>query len=692
MQWRWRSSGDGGERRLILTTSAAIFGISAGIALLPLWLCPAKPGQLPGYMTSAGLDAGASFHFLTGLVICTFFCALAIRPFAERLANARTWVIASIAASLSSALWIALAQEGVLIVTVVPLAFAALCYLLRGIPQRFTRSDVILIPAFFSVFLALHDLTTGATHPQRVIFSALLVATTRVLLPLVRRGRPLRFGHYFAAAPIALLLQTHYLGYSKRHAGWPSLVITLATPFALRLISATGTRRRRMRMAIAWIVHPATILCLANATSLLTAEGLVRADLFEDSHNLTIASEMLRGERPYRDIMPAHGLIQDGLLDFLILETRDVTAGHAVSTRGVIGSMVWVADYAIAAGVTGSADAGLLAYFLGVALGTPGGGFRMTPAFFAIAALACAVRRREPGWFRWAAILVIFAGLTSLDFGFYSAVAMIAAIVRLPSSIRRTAVRSAIRGGIIAGGTLLLGLTIAGITGPFIRTTLFEVATLGPVYAMMPYAAPPLLKQHAFPPDFLLGIFDNASLSVLLWCACVLGVAISISTGRRASHLGPHKGALTVVAVMIIACGLSYAERQHAYAAQLTAPLLVALMTLVIAAAHAATPGYVRDPRGRRHDRRTANDPPHHRRHGAEHQGSDESRRRRDSRASARARCSLHIRRCRDHPLRAQVCLHAHPQRDVLRLHESRSALFPPRSRLSDPAGRSTVL
>ncbi len=76
-------------------------------------------------MTSAGLDAGASFHFLTGLVICTFFCALAIRPFAERLANARTWVIASIAASLSSALWIALAQEGVLIVTVVPLAFAA---------------------------------------------------------------------------------------------------------------------------------------------------------------------------------------------------------------------------------------------------------------------------------------------------------------------------------------------------------------------------------------------------------------------------------------------------------------------------------------------------------------------------------------------------------------------------------------
>src|SRR5436190_5659101 len=129
---------------------------------------------------------------------------------------------------------------------------------------------------------------------------------------------------------------------------------------------------------------------------MLAAEGKPRADLFEDSHNLTTASEMLRGERAYRDIIPSHGLIQDGLLDYLILRFGRQTAGHVIETRGVIGSIVSVGLYAIGACATGSPDAGLLAYFLGVGIASSGGAVRATPAFFALAALAYGVRRRNP--------------------------------------------------------------------------------------------------------------------------------------------------------------------------------------------------------------------------------------------------------------------------------------------------------
>ena len=43
------------------------------------------------------------------------------------------------------------------------------------------------------------------------------------------------------------------------------------------------------------------------------------ADLFEDGHGLLPASEYLRGERPYRDIVPGHGFLTDGGLQLASL-------------------------------------------------------------------------------------------------------------------------------------------------------------------------------------------------------------------------------------------------------------------------------------------------------------------------------------------------------------------------------------
>jgi hypothetical protein len=57
------------------------------------------------------------------------------------------------------------------------------------------------------------------------------------------------------------------------------------------------------RLAFAGLV-PVSVAALAAAAVLGTPPT---ADLFENGHELLPASEYLRGERPYRDIVPATG-------------------------------------------------------------------------------------------------------------------------------------------------------------------------------------------------------------------------------------------------------------------------------------------------------------------------------------------------------------------------------------------------
>src|SRR5258705_9112571 len=113
---------------------------------------------------------------------------------------------------------------------------------------------------------------------------------------------------------------------------WPPLVIALVTPFLLRPFA-----RLRLRAAIAFVVYPLAAYAYFSATSLLAAEGMPHADLFEDSHNLLAASEMLRGELLYREVIPSHGLMQDGLLPYAALRTGPDTLGRVLKVRGLVG-------------------------------------------------------------------------------------------------------------------------------------------------------------------------------------------------------------------------------------------------------------------------------------------------------------------------------------------------------------------
>src|SRR6185295_20310987 len=142
--------------------------------------------------------------------------------------------------------------------------------------------------------------------------------------------------------------QTHFLGYRQRHMPWPPLILALATPILLRLfVPGTARACKRLRVAIAFVVYPLAAYSYFSAISLLAAEGMPHADLFEDSHNVLAASEMLRGEALFRDIIPSHGLIHDGLLPYAALRSGPVDLGRVLKVRGLIGALNVIGNYAL---------------------------------------------------------------------------------------------------------------------------------------------------------------------------------------------------------------------------------------------------------------------------------------------------------------------------------------------------------
>lgn len=557
-------------RESAAAAGAAIFGFAVGVALLPAWLRPARPGQLPAFMTKAGLDARASYNFYFALVALTLLAPLAARPLIRRLAEGRAWARNTAIAAMASALWIALAPETLPWVIVPPLVVVAVCERLRFRRMAFTRRDAVLVPFALCLFMALTDIAPSAAFGRRVVVSAGLTLLVRLLLPLVR-PRGLDAATCCAFAPLALVLQSHYLGYRDRHLGWPPLLFAFIVPFVMRLFV-----KQRWRRTIAYAVYPIIILAYTSATSTFAAEGRPHADLFEDAHNLTVASEMLRGERPYRDINPTHGLIQDGLLDYVILRTGKQTAGRANTAHGVIGSVVSVGIYAATALATGSPHIGLLGYFLAAVVKIAGGGVRAAPSLFALALAAGALRRRSPRMFTWATAVLVLAFLTSVDMGLYAAAALAVALWRMPRERRAAALRSTAIGGLAAGGVVLVAFLVTGILVPFFRTNLFELSPLAPLYSLDPFAPTDALRAHRFPPEVLAGFFDPASFLFILFAGVLVTAALLMQARRDG-----RRDALLLLCVWMIAAGLAYAERQHVNFQFAGAPIAAAAATLL---------------------------------------------------------------------------------------------------------------
>ena len=529
-----------------MRVSSALFGLAVAIALYPHFAAaPAPHHQLPGFPTLHGFNGHAPFRFFACVVLLTVAMPLLLRPLYPRLRPS----IAS-AAWLGS-LWFATIEQKPWWVLSIGLAGTIAAFVLRDPKSlRFRRADAILLPTFAMVFMALLDIKPSLTLPKLAALSAAIVFTTRVLAGS---------SEAFAAAPLGMIVQSHLSPW--RHLGWIPLTIAVVTPLVLRFLLRPQWRRR-VQWSIAWIVYPIVTLAFVSAANPYAVDRKPHGDLFEDSHRLVPASEMLRGEKPYRDIVPSHGLIEDGLLDYITMRTGEVTAGRVATVHGYVSTLNVLGSYALATAATGSASIGILAYFLAVTLGLAGAMTRMLPAIMALVFMVAAARSARPRWLIAAGALVVLAGLMSLDFGVYSLFGLLVTVFLFPTSKREAAIAAA-EGLAAAGAVSLLILASFGIAGDFFRTTFGEILPTSAIYTLGVS-----LPTQSFP-DILASVADRPGFFALAWPVALLLFA----TVRHVP--------LRILAAFETVVGIAYVERHHPYHICVLAPLIAVATALL---------------------------------------------------------------------------------------------------------------
>lgn len=564
------------RRELLLSIAFAVWGLAIAIAMVAVWDRPAPPDQLPGIAKTTGFDAQGPFRWVAGLMLLPIIVPLVLRPVARRLASGTSWAFHAVLIAPVVALWLVTVHRSVFWVTVPCAIVIAACTLLRKRDLGFTRRDVVLIAAFLPTLLAIVDINPGFPSDGAIYIAALLILGIRIAIAFI--PSPLPPALAFVAAPLALALQTGFFARDQRYFGWHALAIVVITPFVLRLVLRNARRATRV---LVFVVYPLALYSYAHALSIGTAEGKPRVDFFEDSHALLPASEYLRGELPYRDILPAHGLVEDGLFDVAAMQLGEVNLGTRGKARAVIGYLVCVALFAVAFAATGSAEGAFLAVLLALMTGAFKGNIRMLPALITLALTAAAVRRRRPWLFAWAGFGTVACGFTSLDFAAYAFVTLLVAVWRARDR-RLAATRAAI--GIAAGVVpMALILAILGILDDFVRGTFVETLAVGSAYTMNFFTPPAAMANVRAFPDVLAVLLNRDVFAYLVWgvAAVFLGVTVTRRVSRR---LEP----IVILAVFIVVTAISYAERHHLYFEVLAPVLAVALILWLLRRRHTA--------------------------------------------------------------------------------------------------------
>ena len=561
---------------LLLSGAFAFWGLTIAIALLVVWRRPAPPDQMMGLAKTLGFDAHGPMRWVAGLMVLPVIVPLVLRPLARLLARGEAW--ARHAAMLAPLVTLSLVMPQMSVVrATVPCAIAILiCVVLRKHDLRFTRTDVVLVPVFLTTLLALIDVTTLSVF-DCVPIALLAIFLVRFAVTFIPSPLPPAFA--FLVAPLALILQTGFFARDQRYFGWHALLVVIVSPFLVRVFVKN---RRRATTALTMIVFPLALFAYWNAMNLTTAEGKPRINFFEDGHSLLPASEYLRGELPYRDILPAHGLIEDGFFDYVVFQTGEVTAGRRTKAREVIGTLNAFALYALAWAVTGSAEGALLSVVLSIMMGLFAPTIRMLPPIATLALIAGAVRWRRPRWWAYGALGTVVCGATSLDFGAYAFATLVIALLRAhaagdtPGRPRSVWTYALI--GLAAGVVPLFGaFAVFGILDDFFRGTFVEVLSVAPAYTTGFYLLPEAMLENPHFPEVIAAALDSRSVLFLAWpvIAIFTGVAITRRWPRRFEPF-------VLLALWAVLTGISYAERGHRYFGMAFVVLFVTLIVRLL--------------------------------------------------------------------------------------------------------------
>lgn len=536
----------------MLALSFALWGLCIAIAMSSVLRGPAPPDQPISVATVANIDARGSMRWMLCLLLFPLLTAAALRPVARRLAEGRAWARNVVLVAPLVTLWLVSVHQSVRW-AIVPGALVVLaCLLLREREMQFTRRDFVLVPVFLATLVALVDLAPRLAAQQHALLAAMLVLALRIGVAFVRSPLPPALA--FVAAPLGLILQTGFFGRDDRYFGWHALAIVVVTPFLLRVFL------RRERLAVRFltlVTFPFALYAYANATNAMTAYGKPSVNYFEDGHALVPASEYLRGELPYRDILPGHGLIEDGLFDYLVFRTGEVTAGRTLKARDIAGHLNTMALYALALAATGSAEAAFLTVLLSIMNGTFTATIRTLVPVATLALAVAGVRTRRRHWFAWAGLAVVLSGAMSLDYGFYTAGALLVAMFL--AGIRYTIRPVAI--GVAAGAVPLFGTFAAlGILDDFIRGTFVEIPAASKAYRLGFFRAPAAMQEYPSFPEVLTVMLRPEVYQNLVWPAIVVALGAAL-TRRWPRTVQP----LLVLASWVALAGISFAYRFNHY-------------------------------------------------------------------------------------------------------------------------------
>jgi hypothetical protein len=524
--------------RWIVRTSIAIWGLALAIGLMPRLERHASPGDLPGAMKAIGVSASSNSLQLLLIILVPAIVTLIFGRFTPVIVE-RRWVAWSCSIALASAP-LTLMTFGNVRHVLLHGAVATAIVFLRRLDPKFTREDIVLIPTLFALYFAFLDLNFGGTIVATLLRAAIILFALR----LVRPARA------FAAAPLAFIFQIGF--FQPRWAGILAILwILLWTAAATLPLSKLKT----------YVFFP---LAAVAYTMALVGWNPPILDTFEDAHSLLSASEMNRGERPYRDVVPMHGLLSDGLLDVAVMKTLGDNLGAILKTRQVLGALSLLAVYFVALAATTSAELALLAVFLSLALFPFNALFlRVVPALLALACAVAGTRLRAKRWFLFAGIALVLSALTSVDFAIFSA------CVAVFAAIRARAVRPFAIGLGIAALPILLLFALFGILDDFFYSSLVEVLGASNVYVMSPIDIPHGLHTLG---GIIAYIGDANTLAGLIWFIALIGATVVLTLSPLRAK---RSDAVWLIAAWIALAGATFVVRKHYYFAFAIAPFLI---------------------------------------------------------------------------------------------------------------------
>ncbi len=412
----------------------------------------------------------------------------------------------------------------------------------------------ILLPAVLAHALGAWTFLSGPALWHAIApwtLYAVLAAASLALTAILGRGRLEAGAAYLGAA--ALVLPVALLGPRPDAFFVAAGVAVYVVPAIARLvvIFVPATPRVSRALVVALLL-PGSVTALAAAT---WTRGPRAADVFEDGHALLPASEYLRGEKPYRDILPGHGLVSDGGLALVQLKIFGDDYGGLSRGEKATGLLFNPAFYALGLGATGSPAFGFFGLVLSFLFFPQYVHFRPMASLWTLALVLYAARsKRRSAWYAAGAALPV--GLCiAVEYATYTAAA-VAVALWVARGRRLDHLRRVLFGALASAAAVALVFGLLGVLSGFLHATFVFVPALLPVYAL----GFPKLPRPRDAAALWASVGDP---TVLLYAFVALSVVLLGAFLPRAPRVGPRARAALPVMAWAVAAMPSVLERWH---------------------------------------------------------------------------------------------------------------------------------